>query len=121
MQSLSPEDIDARTPKRKISKETIFFLLLMIGFETWFIYRHEWVQSVIYGIFIVLYVIRAIWVYRINSRTMKLVQTLKAMEGVLKEIKNTPVLREEGNSIIFTWRCPSSKLMKEVEKFKNGY
>ena len=92
---------------------------MMIAFEIWFIFLKDWIQVVLYGFVVCFYITRAIWVYRANNKTIKLLNTLKRFNKALREIKNTPVLREEGKSIIFTFLSPSPKLMKELEKFSH--
>lgn len=123
MQNLNPKNIEknldeVKLPSR-ISTSTIFFTLMMIGFEAWFIYLKDWIQASLYALVVIAYVVRAVFVYRQNGRTIKLIKTLRAFNNSLKEINNTPVLREEGKSVIFTFLSPSKKLLKELEKFKN--
>ena len=89
MQNLNLNDI--KIPKR-ISNETIFFGIFMIAFQTWFIYRQEWLQAGFYGVIVFIYIWRAIWVYHTNGKALRLFKTLKAVNDALKKINETPVL-----------------------------
>ena len=126
MQNSNPKDIDTnlkdlseiKLPKR-IDYNTVFFTLMMIAFESWFIYSQDWIQASLCAVVVIVYIARAVWVFRANTKTLKLIKLLRKFNETLKEINNTPVLREEGKSVIFTFLSPSPKLMKELEKFKN--
>lgn len=119
MQNLNPKNIEEIKLPSRISTSTIIFAVMMMGFEAWFIYLKDWIQASLYAVVVTIYIARAIWVYRSNGRAIKLIKLLKSFNNSLKEINNTPVLREEGKSVIFTFLTPSKKLLRELEKFKN--
>ena len=110
-----------KLPKR-ILPETILFLAIMISFETWFILKGELIQSIFYGLIVLFYFSRAVFVFYTANKSINLIKLFKKkIDDAMMNIKNTPVIREEGKSIIFTFVRPSNKLMYQIEKLKNEY
>ena len=109
-----------KLPKR-ILPETILFLAIMISFETWLILKGELIQSIFYGLIVLFYFSRAVFVFYTANKSINLIKLFKKIDDAMMNIKNTPVIREEGKSIIFTFVRPSNKLMYQIEKLKNEY
>lgn len=118
MQNKLPADSDIpdlpdlpELPKR-VRASTVILLVMFIGLLALNIYNQNWLGAVIDSILAVAVLVFAYLHYRKINELRRSYRVLKCMRTMLQ----TPVMREEANSIIFTFLFPSPEIMKEITK-----
>ena len=104
-------------PPKPVLWSTVISTTIIACFMVWCISNDNWLGASLDAGLIALNVGFAIIRYRSLSSLYRQCRNLH----VLRRIIDTPTMREEGNSIIFTYIAPSDRIMEELKRINDSF
>lgn len=102
-------------PPKKMTYVSVVVLFFLGTMAVWCVTEENWIGAI--TDFFLFAAVLFVAIARYLSLS-KIYNNLKILY-VVERIKNTPVMREEGCSIILTYLMPSPKIMEEIRKLSD--
>lgn len=99
-----------RPPPSRWTWSTPIVVVVLALFTAYCVWDHNWLGATIDAAIVLVNVMVGVHRWVSMDRLWQQYRRLKVMETIV----NTPVMREEGNSIIFTFLCPTDRLLVEL-------
>lgn len=104
--------LDSLPKPELVQTSNVIVMLIFAAFAIYCLFNQNWLGATIDGGICVTLAVIAYFRYRKVAELRRQIRVLKVMETII----NTPTMREEANSVIFTFIFPSPAIMDELHK-----